>query len=378
MARLLSTHLRRLGHEVTVAYYATLREHPELVAPSWRLVSGARASEQSTTCFGDVPSVAIGCWLPEFEFPYYLSSARWKNTIRTHDRHIAIGGTPLISYPFLKAEVRHLVWCATTMNDDRLDRRRAMPLPRRLLDHLLVSPVQAIMEQAILRGPGCLMPISRHSAKAFGGLGKPADEITVLPVPVDTARFTPPEERAPVGVIGFAGRINDPRNNIGLLIEAVKRARAEGADVSLSVTGSPDRTVENYIKASGVEGHILFVGNLPDEALPNFDRGLDLFVIPSRHERLCIAGLEAMASGVPVISTRCGGPEDFVVDGVSGYLTNHDSGDIAQRILELTKNRKQRREMGHAARSLVEARYEFRKFAEGLGAAWQQTWEEAP
>ena len=55
----------------------------------------------------------------------------------------------------------------------------------------------------------------------------------------------------------------------------------------------------------------------------------DLFVIPSHQEGLCISALEAMACGVPVVSTRCGGPEDFVLPDRTGLLVPHQAPALA-------------------------------------------------
>ncbi|WP_170958921.1 hypothetical protein [Magnetospirillum sp. 15-1] len=65
---ILAHHLRALGHQ---AYYAIWGDEPGLVAPSWRLLQGARPGIRRGTCFGGIDCVGIGCWLPELE--------RWRN-----------------------------------------------------------------------------------------------------------------------------------------------------------------------------------------------------------------------------------------------------------------------------------------------------------
>ncbi|HER25743.1 MAG TPA: hypothetical protein ENI69_01400, partial [Rhodospirillales bacterium] len=62
--RILARYLRDLGHRVTVAYYATISDHPDLVARAWQipsLVTGRRPGVAKGLCFDDFPSVAIGC-----------------------------------------------------------------------------------------------------------------------------------------------------------------------------------------------------------------------------------------------------------------------------------------------------------------------------
>ena len=61
-----------------------------------------------------------------------------------------------------------------------------------------------------------------------------------------------------------------------------------------------------------------------------------MFLLSSNEEGLGLVIGEAMAAGLPVVSTRCGGPETFVVEGVTGYLTPvGDAQAMALKIAEL-------------------------------------------
>ena len=102
---ILCRHLRSLGHFVTVSHYATLSDYPDLVAPAWQWVLGKKPGMREGRCFGDFPSVAVGCRFPELEFQYFRPSPFWRKLIDGHDRHIAVGGTVLASYPLVRAGV---------------------------------------------------------------------------------------------------------------------------------------------------------------------------------------------------------------------------------------------------------------------------------
>lgn len=375
--RILVHWLRRRGHSVTVAYYATLTDEPTLSAPSWHIPLGRRPVTAPRVCFGDVPAVAVGTWLPELEFSYYWPSARWRAVMQTYDRFIATGGTVLASFPLCAAGVPHLVWCASTMIEDRQDRRAAMPWPRRLFDRMVVGPVQAVMEQRILAGSGRLMVTSRHTFRLLERMGRAASTMALLPVPVDVERFSPPERASEVGVIGFAARINDPRKNIPLLLEAFACAHAALPRLRLRLTGEPSAELRANVSRLGIGEAVEFMGNLPDSALPDFYRSLDLFVIPSRQEGFGIVGLEAMACGVPVVSTRCGGPEDFVIEGRTGFLTGHVRDEIARRIVETISNRALRRRFSEGARTLAVAEFSTERFEQTLNNASYAVWGES-
>ena len=224
-ARWLCEYLRRRGHDLTLAYYATFGRESDLNVPLWRLAAGQGPRCRKGTCFDNVASVAVGCWLPELEFTYYRPSARWDHLIATHQRHIAVGGTTLISYPLARAGIPHLTWCASSTDGDRSDRVRAMPWTRRIFDRAFITPRLRAMERHVLSGPGAIYGVSRYTAKALRSEAARAP-IGHLPIPVDIAALAPPAKSPRPGVVGFAGRLNDPRKNTPALIAAVARARA--------------------------------------------------------------------------------------------------------------------------------------------------------
>lgn len=377
-ARILAEHLRARAHPVTVAHYATLSDFPDLVAPSWRMATGKRAASRAGTCFGGFPSVAVGCALPEMEFMYYRPSPRWRAVIENHDRHIAVGGTTLVSYPLTAMGIPHLVWCASTMHEDRVDRRRSMPAPRKVFDRLVVGPVQRTMEKRILAGPGFFMTVSAHARKTLIEAGGKPERFVGLAVPVDAERFTPPSVRPDPAVIGFAGRPNDPRKNIPLLLEAVRILSQRGCDVELRLTGDPTGPLQGTAARMGISDRVRWQGWLAEDALAGFFQSLNVFVIPSLREGLNIAGVQAMACGVPVISTRCGGPEDYVIEGVTGFLVDFDAGRLADRLQGLIEDRGLRDDLGQNARRKALEDYSHGGFRERLDMAWHSAWGERP
>ena len=100
-----------------------------------------------------------------------------------------------------------------------------------------------------------------------------------------------------------------------------------------------------------------FVPQLQHEQLARRLRCVDVFVIPSFQEGLCISALEAMASGCPVVTTRCGGPEEFVIDGDTGRVVDFEPNDMASAIMELVSDRVLRKSIALRARAYIEQRY---------------------
>lgn len=377
-AKILVNHLRDLGYRVTVSHYATYRDYPELVVTSWQLFTGKKPGNIKATCFNDFPCVSVGSWLPELEFTYYLGSEHWRKLIESHDRHIVIGGTVLASYPLVDQNIPHLVWCASTMIGDRLERRRSMPFLRSLIDRFMISPVQHVMERKILGGNATFMAVSTYTLKSLLSVGGDPEHFSRVPIPVDANLFTPPSTPPKPGIIGFAGRPGDPRKNLSLLFHSLKKLLDQGAKVELMLTGNATGTLQKLANELGIAEHISWTGWLKGEDLPSFYQQLDVFVIPSTQEGLNIAGIQAMASAVPVISTRCGGPEDYVVDGKTGVLVSSDIEAMTAAIATVIGNRERRNELGQNARRYVEEHYSHDRFKETFAEAWQQTWGDRP
>ncbi|MCK4499466.1 glycosyltransferase family 4 protein, partial [Candidatus Babeliales bacterium] len=83
---------------------------------------------------------------------------------------------------------------------------------------------------------------------------------------------------------------------------------------------------------------VICVGRVNDEEKKTWLNKATLMLITSYQEGLGIIGLEAMAHGVPVITTRCGGPVDYVIDGQNGFLVNVDDVEAMAKCAEAILN----------------------------------------
>ena len=99
-----------------------------------------------------------------------------------------------------------------------------------------------------------------------------------------------------------------------------------------------------------------------------------MFVLASDEEGFGVVILEAMACGIPVVSTRSGGPDDIITDGDDGFLVPlDDASALARRIEELHLNESLNRAMGRRARVTIERRFSEevaeQAFLDDLGSA---------
>ena len=106
-------------------------------------------------------------------------------------------------------------------------------------------------------------------------------------------------------------------------LQAIRRVSDAGINVQFEIIGDgPDRQRVLYTIADlGLGGHVRLVGKLsPGQVLVRVQQA-DAFLLPSLSEGISNAVLEAMACGVPVVTTECGGMREAVTDGVEGLMS---------------------------------------------------------
>jgi glycosyltransferase involved in cell wall biosynthesis len=354
MTRCIAGLLEELDIEPVFAWYAPWRSHRALSVPLHAVPSGRRPGVMQRQAYGGHEGHGFGAWLPELEFTHYLPRRPWRELITSCDLHLAVTGNPLCATPFARLGLPFLAWVATPWEADRSDRVRRFPLPRRLLDRSLNAPVLRRLERQILRAPGGrILALSRYTARALEAIaGRPMEGVLVMPV--NSSIYSPAPERQEPWRLGFSGRYGDPRKHIELLLEAVGLLARQGHPVRLDLVGEPDTgLLRSRLEAMGIGDRVRCLPFMGPSQLAEVLQGLDLFVIPSHQEGLCIAAMEAMACGAPVVSTRCGGPEDFVLADRTGLLVDRDPAAMAAAIAAICGNRDRRHKLASGAMEWV-------------------------
>jgi hypothetical protein len=112
---------------------------------------------------------------------------------------------------------------------------------------------------------------------------------------------------------------------------------------------------------------VRFLGNQNEEALKDYYKKADVFVMPSRQEGFGIVFLEAMGYGKPVIAAAFGGAPDIVIDRLTGYLIEYGDVDtLADRLISVLRDPDLGRQMGRAGRDRLNANYTYGHFRQRL------------
>lgn len=209
---------------------------------------------------------------------------------------------------------------------------------------------------------------SRFTADLVLQAGVDSAKIVIIRPGCDTDRFSPrtPNKAFREKILG-ARRDSRVLLTVGLerlkghdmVIRALPRLLKTNSDVTYLIAGAgPTDDLDVLARECGVRDHVVFLGLVPEEDLPDLYAASDIFVMPSRQnlavhsvEGFGLVYLEASASGKPVIGGRSGGVPDAVVDGTTGILVDPmDPDNIADAIRTLLNSPELSNELGENGR----------------------------
>jgi L-malate glycosyltransferase len=153
---------------------------------------------------------------------------------------------------------------------------------------------------------------------------------------VDVSKFDlVKSSRGPILNIGFLGGLNSSNKGLDLLLRAVSLLNRKDIVLHIGGDGILLGNFKSMAKDLNIEEICNFYGEITRSEISGFFSKLDFFILPSRYETFGIVLIEAMACGLPVISTKCGGPEEIVTP-VTGLLINKESVEELKQAIEKT------------------------------------------
>jgi glycosyltransferase involved in cell wall biosynthesis len=236
------------------------------------------------------------------------------------------------------------------------------------------------LDRLFLRGYARVVAVSDEVRQRLLKSGVKANRVSVIRNGIDLRQFDCASAvvRHELGwdaeqIVGFVGRLSREKGP-DIFLEAAARVIAQCPDTKFVVAGDgPDRAeLDALIDKLGIRDHVHMLGRCND--MPALYASLDIMVSASRIEGLPIAILEGMASRLPLVATAVGDVPTVIQDGRTGMLAPaEDPESLAAAIVELLPDPAKRKQLGSAARQLVENEFS----AERMTADYLRVYEEA-
>lgn len=175
---------------------------------------------------------------------------------------------------------------------------------------------------------------------------KGLEHIEVLYNGVATSKFKPKnieehkrsKENICLMYVGYLEEVKNPIN----LIQAFDIVHKKYKNTELKIVGDGTlrQAVESEIKTLGIEDNVEILGLQPREKVAELMQSeCDIFVLPSKTETFGVVLIEALASGIPVVATKCGGPESIIKESYLGELCeNKNPKALATSIVKVINN----------------------------------------
>jgi D-inositol-3-phosphate glycosyltransferase len=236
------------------------------------------------------------------------------------------------------------------------------------------------LEAAVARAVDVVLATSNEEVFELARMGVPRARVALVPCGVDTDRFSPdgPVEprRGLRHRIVVVSRLVE-RKGIGNVIHAL----ADVPDAELVIAGGGDaeelhddpeaRRLEALAVACGVRDRVELRGRVERAAVPELLRSADVVVCAPWYEPFGLVALEAMACGVPIVTTAVGGLVDSVIHGVTGvHVPPRDVGALACALNTLLADAEHRHELGRAGATRAHSRYDWHTIARETARAY--------
>lgn len=220
------------------------------------------------------------------------------------------------------------------------------------------SRLEALKKAVNIRAFRSAKRLVTWSAWAKGSLvdeyGIPAGKITVIPPGIDLARWRferKPPSAATLRVLFVGGDFE--RKGGPPLVDALRRCRDKGLAITADIVS---KSAGSYSREEGVRVHDGLAPNSPE--LRRLFEEADIFVLPTRGDCLPLVILEALASGLPVVSTDAGAIPEAVTDAVEGRIVPPDRPELlASAIGDLAADPAARGRMSERSREKAERRF---------------------
>ena len=339
--------------------------------------------------------------------PYFTGvTATLENLYPLQAREVSLGlhGYNL-SFATKKVSFRELLWHARHAPADKPFRiyhaRRAVDLRRGLFLRDFCRAKIKVLFTSVKQSRHSF-PLRRMISRCDGviALTEQAARLcphvrAVIPHGVDTRRFAPVlkenweayAQSRNLGGKRAVGQIGNIRRSKGsdVFVRALCRVLPFFPDVVGVVAGrwlvkdAPLRwRLQKMTHEAGIADRVLWLGQTSYDAIPSLLRSLDLYVSCSLKEGFSMAALEALSCGTPLLLSRCGGAEQVVAEGETGYIVPcGDEEALAERLYRFLALKDGKARMTHACRSRAEKFFGIEREAAAIVSVYKNLWRKA-
>ena len=309
------------------------------------------------------PYCHVGNWFGELEFQRYGRRRALTRALQDADLIQVVAGFPAWANSVLNLGIPVALQVATLASVE-LRVRVAKPVNFRDWVQRTMLPVTSALDKQALCGVDAIQVenpwMLEHARRVCAG--RPVD-LRYAPPGIDTQVFS-----ATVGRLSsieryilLVGRLEDPRKRANMLLEAyalLPESIRSKVRLQLAGSGTPGPAFWARVEQLGLRERVSHTLRPSLMELVELYRGAAVFALPSDEEGLGLVVLEAMSCGIPVVATRCGGPEGIIEDGIDGYLVPRDAElAMADRIRLLLEDDERNDRMGQRARDKMAAKY---------------------
>jgi glycosyltransferase involved in cell wall biosynthesis len=194
------------------------------------------------------------------------------------------------------------------------------------------------------------------------------DRVVILHNGVNLSVFHPQETLKKRWDLAFLGRL-ETMKSVDLFPEMLARLRSVFPELKMVITGEGSYKVRllNELDRLGVSDLVDYLGVVETERIPELINSSRVFMYPSRREPFGLSIIEAMACGIPVITTNVFGPSEIVTHGYDGLALSPDNIDeLVDAVQMLLSDSELQIRLGQNARKTVESRFGLKHHTEQL------------
>lgn len=350
VAKYIAEELVNRGHEVDViTAYRDHKERPKLNAPRKELINGVNVYR-----YKSILNIGHMSYMPGL-IPHFIKHKY--DVIHYHSyRH------PLCDVSAFFGKLKHSINIlhghGPFFEHGEISKKR----------QILYSVYDVIAKNTVLKWSHKIIALNNYEKKRYISIGIPEDKILVVPNAADNENFIPLDPRPFIDkyklhdkkIILFVGIINQAKRP-DLLMSALEKIVKVIPNSHLLIVG-PDggrlKEVINLGKQLNVENYFTYIGPLYGIDKQMAYNTAKVFILPSDLESFGMVAVEALAHGLPVVTTDSRGPVNIIENGKTGFVVpKRDVEQIADSIIKLLSDEKLYNEMSQNARETAIKKY---------------------